>query len=131
MKLIKTMTLVALMSVAGMSQDVLSTNMTQSETGLTNIQKGFLYNSIEMIKAGATQIKAANKIFHNPEDTKKYLPSNKSHMSNVAFNAAKRINNATDEMLLYIDAKEMNKAQSSFSNIISACGSCHAVVRGW
>jgi cytochrome c556 len=131
MKLMKTMTFVALLSVAGMAENTLPTNMIESETGLANIQKGFLYNSVEMIKKGAVQIKTANAIFHDAEATKSYLPSDKSHMSNIAFNAAKRIDTAVDEMLLYLDAKEMNKAQNSYSHIISACGSCHAVVRGW
>ena len=129
--MIKAIAFTALLSTAAFSQDVLATNMTQSEAGLDNIQKGFLYNSIEMIKKGAEQVKKANDLFHNQEETKKYLPKEKAHMSNIAYNASKRIDTYVSEMMMYLDANEMNKAQNAYSGILGACGSCHAVVRGW
>jgi hypothetical protein len=121
----------ALVCTATLGAEELTTQMLKSETGLNNIQKGFLYNSMELVKKGALEVKHANKIFHNQEATKKYLPEKKQHFSNIAFNAAKRIDVAADEMTSYLEANEMTKAQHAYSDIINACGSCHAVVRGW
>ena len=121
----------ALICSVTLSAEDITQNMLNSEAGLNNIQKGFLYNSPELVKKGAIEVKRANQIFHNQDATKQYLPEKKQHFSNIAFNAAKRIDVAADEMVTFLDANEMTKAQHAYSDIINACGSCHAVVRGW
>ena len=131
MKMIKAFALTALLGSAVFAQESLVNNMIESENGLNNIQKGFLYNNAALIRSGVATVKKANELFHNAEVTKKYLPENKTHMSNIAFNAAKRIDTAADELAIYLDANEYSKAQQSFTEIMTACGSCHAVVRGW
>lgn len=131
MKIFKATVLAVLLATASFGQEVLTPNMTLSELGLGNIQKGFLYNNVELIKTGAEQIKKANALFHDQEETKKYLPKEKRHLSNIAFNAAKRIEGSVEEMLNYLDAKQTGKAEHAYSGIINACGACHAVVRGW
>jgi len=67
----------------------------------------------------------------NADATKKYLPKDKQHMSNIAFNAAKRIDSASADLLKALDKKEYSKAHQSYSEIVTACTACHAVVRGW
>jgi hypothetical protein len=131
MKMIKRLTLTALLSCAVFAGDTITVNMAKSENGLNNIQKGFLYNSLPLIHNGIKEVRNANAIFHNIEATEGYLPKDKSHMKNIAYNAVARINNAADEMEIYLAQKEMGKAQHAYSDIISACSSCHAVVRGW
>lgn len=131
MKKFTLLAVAALFSGSLFAQEVLTTDMLRSEGGLNNVQKGFLYNSPELVKKGAEQIKQANELFHNQEETKKYLPENRRHMTNIAYNAAKRIDVAIDEMVTYLDANQMIKAQHAYSDIINACGACHAVVRGW
>ncbi|MEA1918700.1 MAG: hypothetical protein U9N52_02580 [Campylobacterota bacterium] len=129
--MIKILTLTALLGGALFATDTLAINMAKSENGLNNIQKGFLYNSMPLVRNGVKEVREANKMFHNTEETQKYLPKDKQHMKNIAFNAATRINSAADEMEIYLAEKEMGKAQQAYSHIISACSSCHAVVRGW
>ena len=131
MKFIKALSITALLGTALFAQEALTEKMIESENGLNNIQKGFLYNNAALIRSGVSTIKKANELFHNAEATKKYLPAEKTHMSNIAFNASKRIDAAADELIVYLDAKEYSKAQQSFTEIMTACGSCHAVVRGW
>ena len=129
--MVKVLALSALLSVGVMADDTLVKNMSLMESGLSSVQKGFLYNTPALIKSGVSDIHKANVLFHNMEDTKKYLPKDKQHMSNIAFNAAKRIDSASDDMLKALDKKQYSKAHQSYSEIVNACTACHAVVRGW
>ncbi len=131
MKVIMGLALTMFLSGMVMADNTLSINMSQMENGLNNVQKGFLYNNPVLIKEGVAEIHSANALFHNIEETKKYLPKDKKHMSNIAFNASKRIDSASADLLKSLEKKQFSKAHQSYSEIINACGSCHAVVRGW
>lgn len=131
MKMVKILALSALLSAGVMADDTLALNMSQMENGLSNVQKGFLYNAPALIKGGVSDIRKANALFHNMDETKKYLPKDKQHMSNIAFNASKRIDTASDDLVKALDKKEYSKAHQSYSEIVNACTACHAVVRGW
>lgn len=132
MKMVKILALAALVTCgAASADDTLLQNMHQMENGLNSVQKGFLYNAPDMIKSGVGEIKKADALFHNMEDTKKYLPKEKHHMSNIAFNAAKRIDSASNDLVKALDKKQYSKAHQSYSEIVNACTACHAVVRGW
>ena len=131
MKMVKILALSALLSAGAMADETLVLNMSQMENGLNNVQKGFLYNAPTLIKSGVSEIHKANALFHNVDASKKYLPKDKQHMSNIAFNAAKRIDTASDELLKALNKKEYSKASQSYSEIVNACTACHAVVRGW
>lgn len=103
MKLMKILALSALLGSCVMADDTLASNMSQMENGLSNIQKGFLYNTPALIKNGVGEIHKANALFHDMDATKKYLPKEKQHMSNIAYNASKRIDTATAELLANLE----------------------------
>lgn len=130
MKMVKILALSALLSAGAMADD-LANNMSQMESGLSNVQKGFLYNTPTLIKSGVAEIQKADALFHNADETKKFLPKDKQHMSNIAFNAAKRIDSASNDLVKALDSKQYSKAHQSYSEIVNACTACHAVVRGW
>ncbi|AFV98492.1 MULTISPECIES: hypothetical protein [unclassified Sulfuricurvum] len=131
MKMVKILALSALLCVGAAADDTLALNMSQMENGLNNVQKGFLYNAPALIKGGVAEIQKADALFHDADATKKYLPKDKQHMSNIAFNAAKRIDTASNDLIKALDKKEYSKAHKSYSEIVNACTACHAVVRGW
>ncbi|MDD5717240.1 MAG: hypothetical protein PHW64_05495 [Sulfuricurvum sp.] len=131
MKMLKILALSALIGTGAMADDTLVLNMSHMENGLSNVQKGFLYNAPALIKGGVEEIKKSDALFHDVAATKKYLPKEKQHMSNIAFNAAKRIDTASNELIKALDKKEYSKAHQAYSEIVNACTACHAVVRGW
>jgi hypothetical protein len=63
MKLI-TILILAFMSSMAIADTTLATNMSQMESGLTNVQKGFLYNNPTQIKEGVAEIHTSNLLFH-------------------------------------------------------------------
>ncbi len=42
-----------------------------------------------------------------------------------------RIDNSLSELKMYIELKDMRKAQDSYVHIVKACTDCHSIVRGW
>ena len=105
--------------------------MAGMENGLNNIQKGFLYNSVALIKSGIDQVVEENKVYHKKNVVESILPENRKQTINVAMLTAQRIDNAAAEIKIYLEAKEMRKAHDSFSNMVKACTDCHVIVRGW
>jgi len=105
--------------------------MINMENGLANIQKGFLYNNVDLIKGGVDQIQKENTIYHDRKVIKSILPENKKQMESLALITSKRIENSTEEMKTYLALKQMKKAHASFSDIVNACTDCHTLVRGW
>lgn len=105
--------------------------MINMENGLANIQKGFLYNNIDLIQSGVEQVQKENTIYHDRSVIRSILPENKKQMENLALITSKRIENATDEMKTYLALKQMKKAHNAFSDIVNACTDCHTLVRGW
>lgn len=129
--MMKSLIMASMLAGSLCAAEALTVNMAKSENGLNNIQKGFLYNSMPLVRNGIQEVREANVMFSSIEDTKKYLPKEKQHLGNIAYNAAKRINSAADELEIYLATNEMGKAQHTYSDIINACSACHAVVRGW
>lgn len=105
--------------------------MLSMENGLSNIQKGFLYNNIALIQSGVDIVQKENVTYHNRDVLKAILPEGKKQMENLALITSKRIDNAADEMKSYLALKQMKKAHSAFSDIVNACTDCHTLVRGW
>ncbi|MDD2385137.1 MAG: hypothetical protein PHN18_13180 [Sulfurospirillaceae bacterium] len=105
--------------------------MINMENGLANIQKGFLYNNIGMIKEGVETVSKENMIYHDRNVIRSILPENKKQMENLALITSKRIDNATDEMKSYIALKQMKNAHNAYMDIVNACTDCHVLVRGW
>ena len=101
------------------------------ESGLNNIQKGFLYNNFDLVKYGADQITKENKIYHDRKVIKSILPKGKQQMENIALITSNRVDNSITELKTYIELKDIRKAQDAFVNVVKACTDCHNIIRGW
>jgi hypothetical protein len=130
MKKIALSTLFLVTSIFATEVD-LQKNMIKMENGVSNIQRGFLYNNIDLIKNGIEEISTANHMFASKDVASKYLPKEKKHMSNVAFNSAKKIDFALEELKVYLDKKELTSAHKAYSEVIDSCTVCHSIVRSW
>jgi len=113
------------------ANDATIVSMHDMESGLDNIQKGFLYNQADMILSGANRISKANKMFLNVGVAQKYLPENKKHMVGVTLRTSHRVDVAIEDLKYYIESKQYANAAKSYSAVINACTDCHAIVRGW
>lgn len=127
----KKLILIALaLSTSLFADMVMQKSMTKMEDGLTFIQKGYLYNNVELIKHGMVEIEAGNKLFTS-EEMKKFLPENKKHMSNTAHNQSINIQDSLKAMSSLIDKGEYMKAYEKTVDIMRSCTVCHSLVRNW
>ena len=117
-------------SFAMAEDNPLQKNMYDMENALGKMQKGYLYNNIQMVHEGLNDLTAANKYFKDTQ-MKTFLPENKRHMSNVAINSSERIDKSVLAMKKYLDKKEYLKAHESCGQIINGCTTCHSIVRSW
>lgn len=134
MKIAKFFLAISLIATVSFAQDYKQINaqtMIGMESGLANIQKGFLYNNMELVKYGADQIKKEITIYHDRKIIKQILPDGKQQMENIALITAKRIDGSLEELTTYVDLKQMRNAEDSFTDIVKACSDCHNIVRGW
>ena len=134
MKLTKILLSIAVattVSFAGTAEEINMKAMAGMESGLNNIQKGFLYNNLDLIKHGSKQILEENKIYHDRKMIKSILPKGKQQMENVAMITSNRIDNSLSELKMYIELNDMRKAQDSYVNVVKACIDCHSIIRGW
>lgn len=111
-------------------QMVMHKSMTKMEDGMTFIQKGYLYNNIELVTQGLNDIESGNKLF-TESAMKNYLPENKKHMANIARNQSINIQSAIDAMRKLVDEKQYIKAYEKTTDIMRSCTACHALVRNW
>lgn len=118
-------------AVAGDKASSISEIMMKLEDGLNQIQKGFLYNNIELIKSGVNIVQKENMIYHDPKNVLPMLPKNKLQMKNAAILTSNRIENAAKEMKEYLKLKQIRNAYGSYSSMLNACTDCHIIVRGW
>jgi len=130
-KILLSMAIATTLSFAATAEEINMKTMAGMENGLNNIQKGFLYNNLDLVKHGAKQIMEENVIYHDKKVIKSILPEGKQQMENIVMITANRIDNALVELNAYIELKDIRKAQDSFINVVKACTDCHNIVRGW
>lgn len=113
------------------AQDVMQKSMQMMESGMTQIQQGFLNNNVELIKKGSVLVKEGNEMFNDKKIIMEYLPQNRKHLANVAVTASERISLDINVLELNLDDKAYLNAADAYSDMLNACSRCHAIVRSW
>jgi len=113
------------------ASDVMKQSMGLMQSGIEQVQAGFINNSEEAVRAGLKQIQEGNALFSEKKVIAQYLPSTKKHMVNTAVNASKRIKADTTIVELNLEDKAYTKAAQGYSDILNACSKCHGLVRTW
>ncbi|MGB0989413.1 hypothetical protein CRV03_11455 [Arcobacter sp. F155] len=131
MKLLKILAAVALTVSISSAQDVMQKSMNIMEQGMSEIQKGFLNNSVELIKSGTAKVRKGNELFSDKKVIAQYLPENKKHMVNIAENAAQRIKLDANVLELNLENNAYIDAANAYSDMMNACARCHSIVRSW
>lgn len=100
------------------------------EQGLSKIQQGYLYNDQDTILKGIDELYLANSVFKKT-NMESYLPKNKKHFLKKALDYAHTIDKEQKLMKEAIKKNKLYDGLTHTTEIIKACASCHAVVRGW
>ncbi len=104
-------------------------NMQEMETAMSEIQKGFLFNNINVVKNGVKHLKHTVKFTES--FMKEGVGENKINNKMYAHNEATTISKYADEILVTFEKGDRYSAANAYLLILSKCLSCHQTVRSW
>jgi cytochrome c556 len=104
-------------------------NMADMETAMAEIQKGFLYNNINVVRNGVKHLKETVKFTES--FMKEGVGENKINNKMYAHQEAITISGYADEILTTFQKGDRYSAANAYLLILSKCLSCHQTVRSW
>jgi len=119
----------ALTAVASFSSETtITATMSLMEDGLSQVQKGFIYNSQADIIRGVETIESANSIFTHV-DVSTFIKNNSKVQvtKNINENLTKHLSALKKD----VNAKKFTDASVKYAKVLNDCVSCHTIIRGW
>lgn len=104
-------------------------NMQEMETAMSEIQKGFLYDNVNVLANGVKHLKVT--IAHTESFIKEGVGENKINNKVYAKKVADQIDGMADEILNTFKKGDRYSAANNYLLILSKCLSCHQTVRSW
>jgi len=104
-------------------------NMQEMEKSLATIQKGFLYNNINVVKNGVKSLKQTAA--HTESFIKDGVTKDGVNTLVYAKMQAKNITILADEILETFEKGDRYNAANNYLKILSKCLSCHQTIRSW
>lgn len=104
-------------------------NMADMETAMSTIQKGFLYNNINVVKNGVKDLKETTK--HTESFMKEGVDKNGINTLMYAKKQAAAISSMADEITATFAKGDRYSAANNYLLILSKCLSCHQTLRSW
>jgi hypothetical protein len=104
-------------------------NMSEMETAMATIQKGFLYDNVNVVKNGVKDLK--DRVKHTESFMKDGIDKNGINNMTYARQQAVAISSMADEILATFEKGDKYSAASNYLLILSKCLSCHQVSRSW
>jgi len=119
-----------LLSAAEYSKEDRIKDMQQMEIDMALIQKGFLYNDVNMITQGANNLKnTVSKVEPPKGDMDKLAPGFSSYKYKFGQKDAAKIAKLTDRMVENFKIKRPNQATREYNTILKDCMACHVKLR--
>lgn len=104
-------------------------NMADMETAMATIQKGFLFNNVNVVKNGVMDLK--ERVQHTESFMKDGIGENGINNMKYAKKEAVAISTMADEILTTFEKGDKYSAANNYLLILGKCLSCHQVVRSW
>lgn len=104
-------------------------NMQEMETAMATIQKGFLFDNINVVKNGVKDLKKT--VNFTESFIKEGIGENKINNKMYAKKQAEDIAAMADEILATFEKGDRYSAANNYLLILSKCLSCHQTVRSW
>jgi len=125
-KVIAAMALTAITAFA--SETTITATMSLMEQGVSQVQKGFLYNSKSDLMQGIETIESANSIFSHV-DVSTFIQNNSK--VKVTKNINENLEKHLKELKVSVADKKYSDASKKYAKVLNDCVSCHTIIRGW
>jgi len=104
-------------------------NMQEMEMALSTIQKGFLYNNINVVKNGVKDLK--ERVKHTESFIKEGVTKDGFNTLVYARKQAKDITELADKISETFDKGDRYNAANNYLQVLSKCLTCHQTIRSW
>lgn len=104
-------------------------NMAEMETAMATIQKGFLYNNLNVVKNGVKDLKETTK--HTESFMRAGVDKDGINTLIYAKKQAAAISSLADEITATFAKGDRYSAANNYLLILSKCLSCHQTLRSW
>lgn len=104
-------------------------NMQEMETAMSEIQKGFLYDNVQVVKNGIKHLKTT--IGHTESFIKEGVNAEGFNSLVYAKQQAKQIEKLADDIGLAFAQGDRYNAANNYLQVLSKCLTCHQTVRSW
>lgn len=104
-------------------------NMQEMETAMSVIQKGFLYNNINVVRNGVKDLK--DRVAHTESFIKPGVSDTGINNLVYAKKQTESITNIADDILESFEKGDRYTAANGYLMILSKCVSCHETIRTW
>ena len=104
-------------------------NMQDMETAMSEIQKGFLYDNVNVVKNGVKHLKTT--IGHTESFIKEGVNKEGFNSLIYAKKQAADIEKLADEVLATFEEGDRYNAANNYLKVLSKCLTCHQTVRSW
>ena len=104
-------------------------NMQEMETAMSEIQKGFLYDNVNVVRNGVKHLKITIA------NTESFIKEgvNEEGFNSLAYakKQANDIDKLADEILKTFEQGDRYNSANSYLKVLSQCLTCHQTVRSW
>ncbi len=104
-------------------------NMQEMELALATIQKGFLFNNINVVKNGVRDLK--ERVKHTESFIKEGVNEKGINTLVYAKKQAVDISIIADDIVTTFAAGDRYNAANGYLRILSKCLTCHQTIRSW
>jgi len=104
-------------------------NMQDMELAMSTIQKGFLYNNLNVVKNGVKDLKRT--VSHTESFIKEGVSKKGINTLVYAKKQTDSITVLADEILASFEKNDQYNAANGYLQVLSKCLSCHQTVRSW
>ncbi len=104
-------------------------NMQEMETAMATIQKGFLFDNVNVVKNGIKHLKIT--IAHTESFIKEGVNKEGFNSLIYARKQADDIEKLADQIMLTFEQGDRYNAANNYLKVLSKCLTCHQTVRSW
>ena len=104
-------------------------NMQEMEAAMSTIQKGFLYNNVNVVKNGVKDLK--ERVKHTESFIKENINKEGVNTLVYAHKQAEDITKLANDILTTFEKGDRYNAANHYLKVLSKCLSCHQTIRSW
>ena len=109
------------------NETTVDATMKLMQQGMTQIQKGFVFNSKQDIQEGILTVESSNAIFAHV-NVADFVKTNKVA---VAQNINKNMTQDLKALKKAVSEAKYSEATKQYAKVLNECVACHTIIRGW